>query len=96
MSSLRQGDIFSAGAARLQMTESIELTIQSLQAYGADHDHWAMAWSGGKDSTTTVTLVLYLIDTGKVKAPKTLTATTPLDKVFADGSVQPLLFREVN
>ncbi|MBN0690758.1 phosphoadenosine phosphosulfate reductase, partial [Pseudomonas aeruginosa] len=73
MSSQRQGDIFSAGAQRLQMTESIELTIQSMQAYGADHEHWAVAWSGGKASTTTLTLLIWLIDTGRVKAPKTLT-----------------------
>ncbi|HHQ2561158.1 TPA: phosphoadenosine phosphosulfate reductase family protein [Pseudomonas aeruginosa] len=69
----RQSDIFAAGAQRLQMTESIELTIQSMQAYGADHEHWAVAWSGGKDSTTTLTLLIWLIDTGRVKAPKTLT-----------------------
>ncbi|MFG5864436.1 phosphoadenosine phosphosulfate reductase domain-containing protein [Metapseudomonas sp. CR1201] len=69
----RQGDIFAAGAQRLQMTESIELTIQSLQAYGADHPHWGMAWSGGKDSSATLTLIIWLIDTGRIKAPKTLT-----------------------
>ena len=71
--STRQGDIFSAGAQRLQMTESIELTVQSLQAYGADHDHWGIAWSGGKDSSATLTLVIWLIDTGHIKPPKTLT-----------------------
>ncbi|MGP9826852.1 phosphoadenosine phosphosulfate reductase domain-containing protein [Ectopseudomonas khazarica] len=73
MSSLRQGDIFAVGAQRLQMTESIELTVQSLQAYGADHDHWGIAWSGGKDSSATLTLIIWLIDSGKIKAPKTLT-----------------------
>lgn len=73
MNALRQGDIFAAGAQRLQMTESIELTIQSLQAYGADHDHWGIAWSGGKDSSATLTLVIWLIDTGRIKPPKTLT-----------------------
>lgn len=73
MSSLRQGDIFAAGAQRLQMIESIELTIQSLQAYGADHDHWGIAWSGGKDSSATLTLIIWLIDTGRIKPPKTLT-----------------------
>lgn len=73
MSSLRQGDIFAAGAQRLQMTESIELTLQSLQAYGADHDHWGIAWSGGKDSSATLTLIIWLIDTGRIKPPKTLT-----------------------
>lgn len=70
---LRQGDIFAAGAQRLQMNESIELTIQSLQAYGPTHEHWAIAWSGGKDSSATLTLIMYLIDTGKVPSPKSLT-----------------------
>ncbi|WP_282338532.1 phosphoadenosine phosphosulfate reductase family protein [Pseudomonas sp. PS02288] len=73
MSALRQGDIFAAGAERLQMTDSIELTIQSLQAYGADHPHWGIAWSGGKDSSATLSLIMWLIDTGKIPAPQTLT-----------------------
>jgi DNA sulfur modification protein DndC len=67
----RQIDIFSRGA-RLQMNESIQLTIDSLNTYGPSHEHWAIAWSGGKDSTTLLTLVVYLIDAGKAK-PKTLT-----------------------
>jgi len=70
---MSQIDIFGASARRLQMTESIELTIQSLQAYGADHDHWGIAWSGGKDSSATLTLIMYLLDTGKIRRPKTLT-----------------------
>jgi len=70
---MNQIEIFGAGARRMQMTESIELTIQSLLAYGADHDHWGVAWSGGKDSSATLTLLIYLIDTGKVPRPKTLT-----------------------
>jgi DNA sulfur modification protein DndC len=70
---VNQIDIFGAGARRLQMTESIELTIQSLQAYGAEHDHWGVAWSGGKDSSATLTLIMYLLDTGKIARPKSLT-----------------------
>jgi DNA sulfur modification protein DndC len=70
---MNQIDIFSTGARRLQMTESIELTIQSLQAYGADHQHWGIAWSGGKDSSATLTLIMHLLDTGKIQRPKTLT-----------------------
>lgn len=59
--------------ARLLLSEAIELTIQSLKAYGADHDHWCVAWSGGKDSTATLTLLLHLIETGQVPRPKSLT-----------------------
>ncbi|MDR0215948.1 MAG: phosphoadenosine phosphosulfate reductase family protein [Comamonas sp.] len=64
---------FFDGGRRLQMTESIELTIQSLQAYGPDHPHWGIAWSGGKDSSATLTMVIWLIKTGRLKAPQSLT-----------------------
>jgi DNA sulfur modification protein DndC len=64
-----QQNMFS-GTTRLQMNESIEMTIQSINAYGPKYNYWCMAWSGGKDSTTLVTLIAYLIKCGKVKAPK--------------------------
>lgn len=67
---MRQGNLFEGG--RLQMTDSIRLTVESLVAYGAGR-HWAIAWSGGKDSTLLVTLVVYLIASGRVPAPKSLT-----------------------
>ena len=70
--SVRQFALFG-GSQRLQMTESIKLTIESLRTYGARHEHWAIAWSGGKDSTTVLTLVVYLIASGQVPAPKSLT-----------------------
>lgn len=69
---MKQVDFFESGR-RLQMTESIELTVQSLQAYGPDHEHWCFAWSGGKDSSATVTVVLWLIASGKIPAPKSIT-----------------------
>jgi DNA sulfur modification protein DndC len=65
-------DIF-AGSRRLQMTESIELTVQSMRAYGPEHEHWGIAWSGGKDSSATLTLLIYLLDAGSLARPKTLT-----------------------
>ncbi len=69
---MKQSSFFDGGQ-RLQITESIELTIQSLLAYGATHTHWAVAWSGGKDSSATLTLLMYLIESGKIPRPKTLT-----------------------
>ncbi len=68
---MRQDSLF--GDQRLQMTESIDLTIASPRHYGPDHRHWAVAWSGGKDSTALVTLVVYLIESGKVPRPETFT-----------------------
>lgn len=70
---MNQGDIFAAGAQRMQMTDSIDFTIQSLLAYGASHEHWGIAWSGGKDSSATLTLIIWLLDTGKIAKPKSLT-----------------------
>lgn len=58
---------------RLTMERSIQLTIESLHTYGPAYRHWAMAYSGGKDSTATVTLVCHLIATGQIPAPESLT-----------------------
>jgi DNA sulfur modification protein DndC len=73
---------------RLQMTESIRLTIESLRTYGERHEHWAIAWSGGKDSTTLTTLVVHLLWRGEIPAPKTLTV------LYADTRLEltPLSF----
>lgn len=57
----------------MTMTEAIDMTIQSLCAYGASYDHWCIAYSGGKDSSLVATLVPHLILKGKVPKPKTLT-----------------------
>jgi DNA sulfur modification protein DndC len=67
---------------RQTMTGAIELTIQSLLAYGPKYDHWAIAYSGGKDSSAVVTLVVHLITKGKIPAPKSLTV------LFADTRME--------
>jgi DNA sulfur modification protein DndC len=54
------------------MWDSVDTTVASLNAYGRDHDHWAIAFSGGKDSTTAATVTAYAIAQGLVPAPKTL------------------------
>ncbi|MDP3351852.1 MAG: phosphoadenosine phosphosulfate reductase family protein [Hydrogenophaga sp.] len=64
---------FFEGGQRLQMTESIELTIQSLQAYLPDHPDVGMAWSGGKDSTAMLTVFVWLMETGRIQRPRSLT-----------------------
>ncbi|MES2651285.1 MAG: phosphoadenosine phosphosulfate reductase family protein [Bacteroidota bacterium] len=58
---------------RLQMNQSIELSIQSLLAYGVKYKHWCVAWSWGKDSTTVLTLIAWAINSGKINKPETLT-----------------------
>jgi DNA sulfur modification protein DndC len=52
-----QNDLF-AGGVRMVAEEAIDLTVESIMAYGPFHDVWAVAWSGGKDSTATLTLLI--------------------------------------
>lgn len=52
--------------------QSIAETIRVLKHYRERHDHWAIAWSGGKDSTALVTLVIYLIESGAIERPESL------------------------
>lgn len=66
----RQPTLFEADRPSLE--RSLEVTAQSLNAWGS-HEHWAIAFSGGKDSSATVSAVVWLIETGRVKAPKSLT-----------------------
>lgn len=61
------------GTQKMTLERSIELTVESIESYGPLYNHWAIAYSGGKDSTATVTLIVWLIKTGRIQAPKTLT-----------------------
>lgn len=58
---------------RMSFDAALELTAQSLRAWGMTHRHWCIAYSGGKDSSATVTAVCHLIATGRVPAPESLT-----------------------
>lgn len=60
-------------AERLTMSRAISLTAESLQTYGQHYKHWSIGFSGGKDSTATVTLVMHLIETGQIPKPESLT-----------------------
>lgn len=59
--------------ARMLLPDAVQLSIESLNAYGSLYDHWTVAFSGGKDSSATATLVAWLILTGRVTPPKSLT-----------------------
>lgn len=61
------------GGARIEFDECVKLTIQSLETYGPLYNHWAIAWSGGKDSTTLLTLLVQLMESGQVRKPNTFT-----------------------
>ncbi len=55
-------------AQRLQMTDAIRLTLESLVAYAAEVPDWVVAWSGGKDSTALVTFLAWA--TGLRRGPR--------------------------
>jgi DNA sulfur modification protein DndC len=67
---------------RMTMTEAIERTTDSINAFAGGHRHWAIGFSGGKDSGTVASLVPHLILRGKVKAPETLTV------IYADTRME--------
>jgi DNA sulfur modification protein DndC len=58
---------------RMTLMDSLELTAQNMHAYAGAYRHWAIAYSGGKDSTATVTAILYLLAQGRIPAPDSLT-----------------------
>lgn len=58
---------------RLTLPKAISLSIESLKHYGSMYDHWAVGFSGGKDSSATVTLIAHLIESGQIPRPKSLT-----------------------
>jgi 3'-phosphoadenosine 5'-phosphosulfate sulfotransferase (PAPS reductase)/FAD synthetase len=44
---------------RMTLKEAIDLTVASILAYAPRYQHWAIAYSGGKDSTATVTQIAH-------------------------------------
>ncbi|WP_241216807.1 phosphoadenosine phosphosulfate reductase family protein [Sphingomonas koreensis] len=64
-------NLFAQGV-RMVHEEAVDLTLASLRAYWPLHQHVAIAWSGGKDSTATLTLLIHLIDAGHLPQPECL------------------------
>lgn len=58
---------------RLTLDDAINLSLSSLQKYGQRYQHWSIAYSGGKDSSATVTFVVWAIKSGYVDPPSSLT-----------------------
>ncbi|MBX3050837.1 MAG: phosphoadenosine phosphosulfate reductase family protein [Caldilineaceae bacterium] len=58
---------------RHELKDSIATSLASLREYGQRYRHWCVAYSGGKDSTATVTFVAWAIQSGQVAPPESLT-----------------------
>lgn len=57
---------------RFTLQDSIDLSLASLREYGQRYPHWAIAYSGGKDSTATASFVAWAILAGQIEPPKSL------------------------
>ena len=58
---------------RMMLDDAIGVSVASLVEYGQRYRHWAIAYSGGKDSTATVAFVAWSIRAGLVPPPQTVT-----------------------
>lgn len=57
-------------SARISFDECVDMTIQSIKEIEGLYKTWIFMWSGGKDSTTLVTLIISLINSGQIKGPE--------------------------
>lgn len=70
---MRQRQISLFEDARLDLEGAVDLSLASLREYGQRYRHWAVAYSGGKDSSATVTFVAWAIAAGLIPRPESLT-----------------------
>lgn len=68
---MRQESLFQS--QRSTLADAVEMALASLAAYGQTYRHWALAYSGGKDSSALATFVPWAIRTGRIPAPESLT-----------------------
>ena len=59
--------------ARMSIEDSMRLSVKSLVDHGSGYRHWAIAYSGGKDSSATVSFVINAIESRTVPRPSSLT-----------------------
>ena len=90
-------------AERLTLPDALDLTAETLASYLPNYRHVAIAYSGGKDSSATLTAVVRLIDAGRIPKPESLTvlyADTRLElpplQIAAFGVLDALAARGIN
>lgn len=67
---MKQPSLFEAD--RMRLDDAIDLSLASLRTYGEKYRHWAVAYSGGKDSSATVAFVVWAVQNCYVSPPETL------------------------
>lgn len=68
--------------SQMSRNEAVELTEMYLKDYFDRYSHVAIAFSGGKDSTALVSVVINAIESGIVRSPKNLTV------IYADTRLE--------
>lgn len=72
---------------RLTYEQTLQISIDSLNAYGSSYPNWIINYSGGKDSSALVGFVLWAVQTGRVPNPQSITV------LYADTRMeQPPLY----
>lgn len=65
----QQDDLFGN---RMTANQAVEMSLDNLRAYGDRYPVWSIAYSGGKDSSATVSFVAWAVRAGLVAAPERL------------------------
>lgn len=68
-----QATLFSGQGAMMPVGECVERTVQNMLAHAYAYDHWVLAWSGGKDSSTVVSVIITLLELGTLPRPRSIT-----------------------
>ncbi|MDI6770113.1 MAG: phosphoadenosine phosphosulfate reductase family protein [Anaerolineales bacterium] len=70
--------------SRMTLRDAIDLTVMSMQLYAEKYRHWSISYSGGKDSSATLAIVLHLLESGLINKPDSLTV------LYADTGLELL------
>lgn len=68
-----QATLFSGQGAIMPVGDCVSRTLANLIAVASAYDHWIIAYSGGKDSSTVVTLIITLIEMNLLPRPLSIT-----------------------
>ncbi len=71
-----------SGDVKQAVGDCVQKTIDNMLAHASGYDHWILAYSGGKDSSTLVTVIATLLEMEAIERPKTLTV------MYADTRVE--------
>jgi len=68
-----QVTLFSGQGPIMPVGECVDRTVSNMLAHAVGYDHWVIAYSGGKDSSTVVTVIVTLLEMGVLPRPSSLT-----------------------